>query len=195
MKWLLKRLLIMCLTMGILCAAAVVVGRLDHSPSKLQAYDIEPCNRDLCIKGIKVGTDWATIKKTFPVADNSSVNEIQIWTKTDNAKLRFDAGDVITQFGDPCVVEIGDYGGEFFLGYPKLTFLVGANRTNDGPTYQLRPNSPVILIGIFNRKKQEVCKGVEAANIGPWHGFISDRSYISRNQRDLDLPSLNISTS
>src|SRR5690349_1964351 len=130
MKWLLKRLSLVCLMMGVLCSVAVAVGRLDHAPDKLQILVINLCGSEPCFKGIKVGADWATMQKIFststvengaleidnlsdvanlfllPTTDNSTVDAIQIRTKTDGTPLPFDARDVILQFGDPCSITI-----------------------------------------------------------------------------------------
>src|SRR5215470_15666696 len=72
MKWFVKQLLVLLLILSVLCLAAVVFGRLDHTPSKLQALHFV-CDREPCYRGIKVGTDRATVEKKFPdVAFNGS---------------------------------------------------------------------------------------------------------------------------
>src|SRR5690349_14753717 len=66
MKSLVKPLSIMCLIMGILCSAAIAVGRLDQSPTRLQLLGIDICDGQPCYRGIKVGADWAKTLKMFP---------------------------------------------------------------------------------------------------------------------------------
>src|SRR5436190_4029156 len=58
MRWLIRRLLIVWLVFCIVCAAAITLGRLDHTPTTLQTLGFDTCDGDPCFRGLKPGMDW-----------------------------------------------------------------------------------------------------------------------------------------
>src|ERR1041385_3523867 len=66
MKWLLRRLSIVCVSVGVFCSTPIVLGRLNGAPDKLQALGLGMCDGEPCFRGIKVGTDWASVLALFP---------------------------------------------------------------------------------------------------------------------------------
>src|SRR5258707_14914695 len=62
MTWLIRRLLILWLIFCIVCAAAIGLGRLDHTPTTLQTLGFDTCDGDPCFRGLKPGMDWAKVQ-------------------------------------------------------------------------------------------------------------------------------------
>ena len=204
----------MCLTMGILCAAAVVVGRLDHRPTKLQTYGLDLCGGEPCFRGIKVGTDWTTIKKLFPEAvmleennllildkdrnlfvnfsrsSNGSFAEYIVITAVDlTTNLPFNAGDLIAQYGDPCHVALTSQGGilwsEIKVYYAKMQVDYDT-RTQVTGNYSL---GNLNVIGIILADQGGICHKNHNSEVSPWHGFVSAEEYHDRFQYDpVDIP-------
>jgi hypothetical protein len=129
MKWLLRRLLIVCGVLSVMCAAVVTFGRLDHSPSKLQQYGIALCDGEPCYRGLKLGMEWAQVQDVFPEIGKmestprilSAKNDLQegyitldeslqfvqaivIDTRTIEWAMVFNAGEIIAQYSPPCRV-------------------------------------------------------------------------------------------
>src|SRR3954452_17027042 len=66
MKWFVVQALVLSLIVTTLCAAAIGVGRLDHTPSPLQAVGLGICGGEPCFRGIKPGMGWSVVQKQFP---------------------------------------------------------------------------------------------------------------------------------
>ena len=173
MRWLVKRLAIVCLALSVLCSAAIVLGRLDHTPSKLQTVGIDVCDGDPCFEGVKPGADWTQIEKLFsnavmkgsylhvpsnrnemrigiiPSRDGKSVEVISIDMQTEYGEARpICAEDIIAQYGMPCRVymEYGEsYPGNMVAIYPMMTvrFNLQTKNPDDSYDYRLRMDSPI----------------------------------------------------
>src|SRR5258708_5488550 len=68
MTWLIRRLLILWLIFCIVCAAAIALGRLDHTPTTLQTLGFDTCDGEPCFRGLKIGANWAKVQSIFPMA-------------------------------------------------------------------------------------------------------------------------------
>src|SRR5258708_28119173 len=64
------------LIVGTLCVVAIAVGRLDRTPSPLQAAGLDLCADEPCFRGIKPGMDWATFQQKFPEATTKDHGEL-----------------------------------------------------------------------------------------------------------------------
>ncbi len=129
MKWIIKRLLIVAGTLSLICAAAIVFGRLGPPSSKLQTYGIDFCDGEPCYRGLKPGMAWAKARELLPEAvevlghlelpskitglkdktvypeeNRAFVKYILIDTTNDDSLPPINAGDVIAQYGPPCRV-------------------------------------------------------------------------------------------
>jgi len=209
MKWFIKRLLVICGTLSISCAAAVVLGRLDHSPSKLQTLGIDVCDGAPCFRGIRLGTTWKIARNLFPEGimdqgylkninidgmhyiwfhpslDNTAVDEISILTEQVDISLPFNAKDIIVQFGIPCRVYLAARDGVpdqvIYLFYPRVvvSFDIVMNDTS-----RLQWNSPALNFVISNRPQANCNNGI-AEDYGPWRGFRSAEEYRQHNLKDM----------
>jgi hypothetical protein len=126
MKWLVR----LWLTLAATCAVVVVGGRLDPTPSTLEKLGFGLCDGEACFRGIKLGTDWQTVRRVLPQAAETyrvfellirpdtmrmvrigvevpgvNVKYINIEAVDANQPLRLTtitAGNIVAQYGAPC---------------------------------------------------------------------------------------------
>jgi hypothetical protein len=212
MKWVIRRLLVIWLMMSIFCAAVVVLGRLDHTPSELQALGFDVCDGEPCFRGIKVGTDWTKVQRLFPNGvldkgylqialnmvithdivihqsrDHRTVDAIAVTTNAAGEAFSFSAADVIAQYGAPCraYVEYTDsIPGVMIMIYPKMMTRIDMN--DDDYDYRLRLNSPTWDFAIIAEGDNiGTCNDPTSEDFGPWRGFTSAVEYRRLNLLDL----------
>src|SRR5258707_15320662 len=73
MIWVIKRVLVLWLTLAAICAAVIGMGRLNPAPDVLQTLGFAVCDGDPCFRGIKVGMTWDDAQRNWPPA--SGVND------------------------------------------------------------------------------------------------------------------------
>jgi hypothetical protein len=174
MKWFILRVLVLFLSVSALSAAAVGVGRLDHTPTRLQTLGFDVCDGEPCFKGITAGMHLEAAKKLFPamtandgrfefplVGDDAqrflisagtglySVGGIAIERNpsAQETPLPFSAQDVVVQYGSPCHTywEYGD-NPVIVLVYPNMDVRILATQFLNGNTtiQRLELGSPAL---------------------------------------------------
>jgi len=151
MIWIIRRLLIIWLIFCVVCAAAIALGRLDHTPTTLQTLGFDTCDGDPCFRGLKPGMDWAKVQ-TLSNTSCGNCLEIQtlslggtteIYPTDDKKYIRFislsslalidkvssiSAGVLLSQYGPPCRVFLqyvaGDEPDSIILIYPNFEAFV-----------------------------------------------------------------------
>jgi hypothetical protein len=213
MKWLIKRLLVIFVTLSICCSAAVVLGWLDHSPSNLQTLGLI-CAEEPCFRGVKIGTDRATVQQLFPdvtvngnfvqipsnlpaiisVAfdafnDGKAVDRIGVERLNSRSSLLINVGDVIARYGIPCRVGLVFQSSAPHIEsirYPTMTIHV--DTTSNVYGNGLQPNSVISVLRIENYSYVwGACGDPILEYAGPWHGFISAQAYYQHNLNDLSM--------
>ena len=190
----------------------VVLGRLDHMPSKLQSLGFDICDGKPCFRGIKIGEDWTTAEKIFPqsaiyddyiqIEDvvtnqiiwvhklkyNDTVDDIRILL-VGNTSLPLSADDFIAQYGTPCRVLLypteGDSFDEVEIFYPTMSVNFGVFIYST-QTSRFDRDSPIRVIHI-GADTQNGCDKKSNENFGPWHGFKSPKEYRRYNLHELSV--------
>ena len=150
MIWLGRRILAVWGVLVIACIGGIAVGRLDHTPNKLQDLGFGVCGGEACFDGIRLGTSWDTILPKFPKSyptTNSLEHHVNIGkirgiylSNSDSDFLKFvtivradpydpgllatTAGAIVAQYGTPCRVYLRSTDGSrniMLLIYPTLT--------------------------------------------------------------------------
>lgn len=72
MMWLIRRLLIVWLTLAVICVGALLVGRRNAGLPVLRTLGFDVCEGKPCYKGIRPGMEWASAQRQL--ASNRSGN-------------------------------------------------------------------------------------------------------------------------
>lgn len=59
MMWLIRRLLVVWLTLAVICAGVLLMGRFNAGPPVLQSLGFDVCEGRPCYRGIRPGMEWA----------------------------------------------------------------------------------------------------------------------------------------
>jgi hypothetical protein len=212
MKWLLRRVLLSCLTLILICSGVVVLVRLNSAPSKLQQIGFAVCDGEPCFRGIKLGAKLEQVRQLFPDAveetdrveiplgdahiiikvDDSGVYRVQASKSfnADHAPL-VRAGEFIALYGSPCSVVFVDEDARFpLLGlvYPELLVVLGELSSPDNPVdFRLRPDQDTASFQIDTNFGWK-CSDTSDPRQSAWHGFTSVEIYRARFARAVDLP-------
>jgi hypothetical protein len=157
---------------------AVVLGRLDHAPSKFQSYGLDVCDGEPCFRGIKVGSDWAVTQKLLPDAtleqnrwqinlNTAGSHYIFVDSSMDYKTVRrfgiagyrqeplpIYARDLIQQFGAPCqvVIEVSNGGQSdprnVLLFYPSMLAELDLYFKQNLSRYRLQWDSRVVYLTV-----------------------------------------------
>ena len=134
MRWLIRSVSALFAILLVVCIFGALVGRLDHSPSKLQDLGFGQCNGEACFRGIKLGTDWATAQEILPKAVTSggtlelpinveNILTIRLSSGTESSRtVQFmgvdlaepgssqlsatNAGAIVSEYGAPCRLQL-----------------------------------------------------------------------------------------
>src|SRR5437762_2570935 len=92
MMWVIKRVLVLWLVLAAICAAVIVVGRLNPAPDVLQTLGFSMCEGDPCYRGIKPSMDWNEAISQWPtvgtVSDPSDTYVISLIPSDDEKVVR-----------------------------------------------------------------------------------------------------------
>jgi hypothetical protein len=216
MMWLIQRLLIIWLLFCVVCAAAIALGRLDHTPTTLQTLGFDKCDGDLCFRGLKPGMDWAKAQPLLTegkwtgsrldlIVNSNGINQIQIAPSSDdkfidrigfysgsfNDPLPFTVGNIVAQYGPPCRISLdySDRGAVMYLIYPMLEIRADLIVNNVYQAARLQVNSTSVAFTITTNSDTHItCSTPQIiSGIGPWHGFTSMEIYYERSLRDMGV--------
>jgi hypothetical protein len=164
MKWLVRRVLLIALTLALIFAAVVVLVRLNPAPSTLQQLGFGVCAGEPCFRGIKLGMDWEKAQKLIPnsvMIGNSldvpinigNFKNTEIYRQVHDAYVdriilprisgnktasEILAGDVVVSYGVPCRLGLlydADTPSGIVLQYPQLAIWLDVQ-----PGNSLNPN-------------------------------------------------------
>jgi hypothetical protein len=212
MKWMIRRVFVIWLTLCMLCTAAIALGYLDHRPNALQRLGFDVCDGDPCFRGVKAGMEW---EKTTALAPESvgggyffymNLGEEKFLGITasedlDHVKyisfspLKFNTAGFISLYGSPCRVSPIYWDNapvEMMLIYPMMQVLILTERSaRDAPhpKFRLDLTSQVSMFVITERDKGDfgTCNDPTNDDFGPWRGFTSVEIYRERNLRELGM--------
>lgn len=178
MRTFIRRLLIVWLLFCVVCAAAIVVGRLDHTPTPLQTLGFDTCDGDPCFRGLKLGTERAQAQPLLSTGkwsggdyyglpidkgdlgvsltkDNRFVAQIILATGNYDDPFPITAGNVLIQYGPPCRVYFAVNREPIFvvLSYPTLdvTLIVAEDYLSYPNDFRLLAKSPVMGLNINHK--------------------------------------------
>ena len=118
------------ITLVVGCAAGVALGRADSNPTALQRLGLTLCGGEACFRGIRVGTDWQTVRRLVPEAVErfgsyelplraDTLRNVRIGVEVPGVNVQFvkiesadvaqplrlssiTAGAIVAQYGAPC---------------------------------------------------------------------------------------------
>src|SRR5579871_3583374 len=96
MMWLIRRLLIIWLTLAVICAGVLLAGRRNAGSPVLRTLGFDVCEGKPCYKGIKPGMEWASAQRQLAInrasdlpgksatpgtADYAPINDVQLYSE------------------------------------------------------------------------------------------------------------------
>ncbi len=211
MIWVIKRVLILWLTLAAICATVIVIGRLNPAPDVLQTLGFDVCDGEPCYRGVKLGMDWKeaiphwpTVGEVFDPSASYSVSIIQsddakvvrgiaIEARWYSPRMPISLGRIIAEYGTPYCVRIIDkegLPGDFLLEYPGILVEVSPAIQISGNQYEyrLQPDSPILGADFLNRNDPGNCWTVYPGWSGSWDGFTSADIYYAHFHREANMP-------
>lgn len=214
MGWVGKRVLIVWLTMAVICAAVIVVARLNPAPDVLQSLGFGVCDGEPCFRGIKAGMDWnETIRKLPDIWESNGALRVAGYTTpmqdvyiapSYNGKVvrsigigganlitGVSVGQLIAEYGYPCkVFLLSDNGLPYAILFGNAKSWMTASIDTDAVVnkysdLRLRPETPINAFAIVNDNGTIVCN---APGGGVWQGFTSADVYQMRFLNMVGIP-------
>ena len=209
MIWVIKRVLVLWLTLAAICGAVIGIGRLNPAPDVLQTLGFGVCDGEPCYRGVKPGMDWAEAKSLFPqvgIADPTGTYNIGINPSFNGKVVRLivvesilphrlpiSLGQIIDEYGLPqCLRLLASEGPPhlFFIKYPGLALNVLAAVPTSGiqSDFRLQLESPVMEASITDKNNLVDCSEANPAQFDSWHGFASVEVYYAHFLREPGRP-------